>query len=63
MTQPSPYLTATEVAERFRISPESVREWARTEKVPAVRLPGGHYRFRLEDIEAIERGEQPGRAA
>lgn len=59
MTQPSPYLTASEVAERFDITPESVRAWARTKKVPAIRLPGGRYRFRREDIDAIERGEQP----
>lgn len=71
MTQLSPYLTAEQVAERFEITAETARAWARTGKVPAIRTPGGHYRFRREDIDAIERGETsavvikdtPGRAA
>ncbi len=63
MTQLSPYLTANEVAQRFDISAESVRAWARTKKVPAIKLPGGKYRFRREDIDAIERGETPASAA
>lgn len=64
MTQLSPYLTAEQVAERFDVTAETAREWARTGKVPAIRLPGGgHYRFRREDIEAIERGETPASAA
>lgn len=63
MTQLSPYLTAEQVAERFEITAETARAWARTGKVPAIRTPGGHYRFRREDIEAIERGETPVSAA
>jgi excisionase family DNA binding protein len=63
MTQLSPFLTAEQVAERFDVTAETAREWARTGKVPAVRTPGGHYRFRREDIEAIERGETPASAA
>lgn len=63
MTQLSPYLTAEQVAERFQISAETARAWARTKKIPAIRLPGGGYRFRREDIEAIERGESPVSAA
>lgn len=57
MTQLSPYLTADQVAEKFGISAEAVRGWARTGKVDAIRLPGGQYRFRREVIEAIERGD------
>lgn len=63
MTQPSPYLTTSEVAELFKISAESVRNWVRTGKLGAVKLPGGKIRFRREDIEAIERGEQPASVA
>jgi excisionase family DNA binding protein len=63
MTQLSPYLTAEQVAERFEITTETARAWARTGKVPAIKLPGGHYRFRRSDIEAIERGETPASAA
>gem|GEM_PF-1631126 len=63
MTQVSPYLTAEQVAERFDITAETARAWARSGKVQAIRLPGGQYRFRREDIEAIERGETPGAPA
>lgn len=63
MTQLGLYLTATEVAERFDITPESVRAWARTKKLRAIKLPGGKYRFYREDVEAIERGEQPASVA
>jgi excisionase family DNA binding protein len=55
MTQLSPYLTASQVAERFLVSEETAREWARSGKVPAMKLPGGQYRFRREDIDAMER--------
>ena len=54
MTQLSPYLTASQVAERFLVSEETAREWAQSGKVPAMKLPGGQYRFRREDIEAME---------
>ena len=63
MTQVSPYLTAEQVAERFDITAETARAWARTGKVEAIRLPGGQYRFRREVIEAIERGDTPVSAA
>lgn len=58
MTQVSPFLTATEVAERLHVTAEAVRAWARTGKVDAIKLPGGReYRFRRETVEALERGE------
>jgi excisionase family DNA binding protein len=63
MPQDSPYLTAEQVAERFEITAETARAWARAGKVSAIKLPGGQYRFRREDIEAIERGETPASAA
>lgn len=50
-------LTVPEVAERLRLSDETVHRWAREGKLPFVPLPGGMKRFRREDIEAIERGE------
>lgn len=55
MTQESPYLTVSEVAARFKVSEETAREWARSGQVEAIRLPGGHYRFPCEAIDAIER--------
>lgn len=54
MTQVHRYLTAVEVAQRLQVTPETARDWARTGKVPAIQLPSGHYRFKSEDIDAIE---------
>jgi excisionase family DNA binding protein len=54
MTQLPRYLTAEQVAERFEVTAEAARNWARTGKVKAIRLPGGQYRFPVEAIEAIE---------
>lgn len=46
-------LTVGEVAEEFRLDGETVRRWARSGRIKAVRLPGGQWRFRREDIEKI----------
>lgn len=54
MTQLPRYLTAEQVAERFEVTAEAARNWARTGKVRAIRLPGGQYRFPVEAIEEIE---------
>jgi excisionase family DNA binding protein len=32
---------------------ETVRQWARTGRLRAIRSPGGRYKFRREDIDAI----------
>lgn len=42
--------TADEVAARFRVTPQSVRVWARQGKIPAFRL-GTQYRFDLDAVE------------
>jgi len=44
------FLSRGEVARLFGVSPSTVTRWARTGVLPAVRTPGGHYRFRSEDI-------------
>lgn len=39
-------LTTTEVAKRFRVDTSVVRRWVAGGKLkPAVKTPGGHYRF------------------
>jgi excisionase family DNA binding protein len=55
-------LTVAEVAERFRLSDETIHRWARAGRLPYVDMLGVK-RFRREDIEAIERGETPASAA
>lgn len=41
----------TEVAELFDVETDTVLDWARAGKLPAVRTPGGHWRF---DRAAVE---------
>lgn len=50
-------LTPGEVCARLRVSRQTLATWAREGQIPAITLPGGHRRYRLEDIEAIERGQ------
>lgn len=45
-------LTAAEVAETFRVSPQTVSRWADKGIIPVIRL-GATLRFRREDIEAL----------
>ena len=51
----SELLTATQVAERLSVHPESVRRWTREGKLFAVPLPSGRKRYRVEDVEALLR--------
>jgi len=53
MTSLPTLLTATEVAEEFRLDPETIRRWAREGRIERIKLPSGLYRFRRSDIEAI----------
>jgi excisionase family DNA binding protein len=50
-------LTPGEVAARFGVGLTTVARWADSGKIAAVRTPGGHRRFRLADVEALEGGE------
>lgn len=46
-------LTTTQVAELFGVTPEAVASWADAGKLRCFRTPGGHRRFRPEDIDAL----------
>jgi len=61
MTQLPSYLTPKQAADYLveagvSITEDAVRRWARDGKVPAITLPGGQYRIKREDIEAILSG-------
>jgi excisionase family DNA binding protein len=45
-------LTAREVAELLGVSVETVLRWARRGELPAIRLPGGALRFRVDELDA-----------
>ena len=51
MSQLSPFVTATFVAELYGVRSDTVRRWARDGLIPAVVLPSGQVRFRREDVE------------
>lgn len=57
--EPVRLLTPYEVAQRFGVSVKTVRTWAMTGRLAAVRTPGGHRRYRETDVRALlEGGEQ-----
>lgn len=49
-------LTPREVARRFAVDPKTVTRWARTGKLPSIKTPGGHRRYResVVDTMAVE---------
>jgi len=50
MKHESELLTAKELAARLRVSPETVREWARLGRIPALRLSRKAYRYDLQAV-------------
>lgn len=55
-----PYLTPTEVAQRMKVSPITVRAWAAKGMLVAEATPGGHRRFRREEVERFIRHSKAG---
>lgn len=45
-----PLLTPGEVAAMFRVDPKTVARWAKAGRLPAIRTPGGHRRFREAEV-------------
>lgn len=54
-----PYLTPTEVAQWMMVSPITVRGWAQKGLLQAEVTPGGHRRFRREEVERFARQWSP----
>ena len=54
-----PYLTPTEVAQWMMVSPITVRGWAQKGLLKAEVTPGGHRRFRLEEVARFARQWNP----
>lgn len=51
-------LTPAEVADLFRVDPKTVSRWAARGLIPVIRTPGGHGRFRRDDVwELLKRVE------
>lgn len=54
----SDLLTTAEAAERLGVHPKTVAIWAREGRLRAYLTPGGHRRFRPEDVDALFRQER-----
>jgi excisionase family DNA binding protein len=54
-----PYLTPNEVAQWMMVSPITVRGWAQKGMLQAEVTPGGHRRFRREEVERFARQWNP----
>lgn len=48
--EPPRYLPRHAVARLFGVSVSTVTRWAQQGKLPTVRTPGGHYRFREDAV-------------
>jgi excisionase family DNA binding protein len=57
MEQRDRLMTPGEVASLFRVDPKTVSRWAISGRIPSVRTPGGHRRFRETDVRALLRGQ------
>ncbi len=54
--EPMPdFLSRGEVARLFGVSVSTVTRWARTGLLKAIRTPGGHYRFRADEMRRVAR--------
>lgn len=59
-------LTPGEVAVLFRVDPKTVTRWAEAGRLPCLKTPGGHRRFReshVRELLARSQGHQPGTQA
>jgi excisionase family DNA binding protein len=54
---PDSLMTPAEVAALFRVDVKTVARWAAAGRIPAVRTPGGHRRYRWRHIEALLMGD------
>jgi excisionase family DNA binding protein len=46
-------ITPGEAAKMLGVDPKTLTRWANKNMIPSFRLPGGHRRYKLKDIEAI----------
>lgn len=56
MTEPHDLMTPREVAARFRVDEKTPARWAKSGRIPGLKTPGGAWRFRRNEIEALLAG-------
>jgi excisionase family DNA binding protein len=52
-----PWLTASQAARQFHVSPNTVSRWARQGRLPCRRTLGGHRRYDPKRIEQLVRAQ------
>lgn len=55
------FLTAAELARRFKVSPETIRKWARQARIPVIRISPKVLRFDIQAVETVLAERQGGR--
>ena len=60
MEEPSSWLELREAADYIGVHFSSLRRWTDDGKVPCIRTPGGHRRFRRADLDAFVEGLREG---
>lgn len=54
------HVASSVVARRFGVTPMTVRRWVKAGVLtPVLTTPGGHMRFRIEDVEALAHAHEP----
>jgi excisionase family DNA binding protein len=53
-------VTPAEIARMFRVNPKTVSRWERAGRITAVKTPGGHRRFRAQDVQDLWEKANPG---
>lgn len=41
------------------VHPETIKRWARSGRLPSVKTPGGQFRFRRSDLDAVMTAVEP----
>jgi MerR family transcriptional regulator, light-induced transcriptional regulator len=57
MYDPAELMTSTGAARLLGVGATAIKRWSDAGALPCVRTPGGHRRFRREDVERLHRGQ------
>ncbi len=55
-------LTVNELADRFRVRPETIKVWVKQGRIPVIRVTGKTLRFDAQAVTTALRDQQPGKA-
>lgn len=63
MAIPNDWLNLSQAAGLVGVHPATLRQWADSGEIPSQRTPGGHRRFRRDELEAWQAAESRGHSA